>query len=172
MPAVVVGAGPMGTLAMWALQAKGARVAVCETATERRQAAAELGADATLGPDEDLVEHLGERPRAAVVTAPGQRASAWMLERMDPGGRVHAFAGTPGGNLIDANIVHYGHLALVGSTGSSMGDYREAHALVTSGRVPLARLPRLVMGLEEAVATLRAPDTTPDRRPVIDMGRP
>ena len=170
--ALVVGAGPMGLLAMWALQARGARVAICETSAERRLSAAELGADAVVGPDDDLAAGLGAAPLAAVVTAPGSAALTWALERMEPGGRVHAFAGTPGGNVIDANLVHYRHLALVGSTGSGMRDYREACTLVREGRVPLERLPRRAISLEEAVATLRTPDTTPDRRPVIDMGRP
>jgi threonine dehydrogenase-like Zn-dependent dehydrogenase len=171
MPALVVGAGPMGVLAMWALQAQGARVAVCETSPGRRHLAAELGAAVSLGVEEDLGAVLGAAPLAAVVTAPGSAPLTWALERMEPGGRVHAFAGTPGGNAIDANVVHYRHLALVGSTGSSMRDYREAYELVRAGRLPLERLPRDIISLEEAVETLRAPDAAPDRRPVIDMGR-
>jgi L-iditol 2-dehydrogenase len=171
MPALVVGAGPMGILAMWALQARGARVALSETSPQRLQAGAELGADVTLHPDDDLAARLGASPLAAVVTAPGSLPLTWALERMEPGGRVHVFAGTVGGNAIDANIVHYRHLALVGSTGSSMRDYREAHALVASGQVPLERLPRHVIGLDEAAAMLRTPDEAPDRRPVIDIGR-
>jgi L-iditol 2-dehydrogenase len=170
-PAAVVGAGPMGILAMWALQARGARVAVCETSAQRRAEAAVLGAEAVLGPDDDLAERLGGAPQAAVVTAPGSSALTWALERAEPGARIHAFAGTPGGNAIDANVVHYRHLALIGSTGSGMRDYREAHELVVSGRVPLERLPRRAISLAEAAATLAAPDATPDRRPVIDMGR-
>jgi len=170
-PAVVVGAGPMGLLAMWALQARGAVVAVCETSPQRRSVATELGAQAVLAPDDDVMESLEASPSSAVVTAPGPAALGWALARMEPGGTVHAFAGTVGGNPIDANVVHYRHIALVGSTGSSMRDYVEAHALVRDGRVPLERLPRRVISLDDAVDTLRAPDATPDRRPVIELGR-
>jgi L-iditol 2-dehydrogenase len=170
-PAVVIGAGPMGLLAMWALQARGARVAVCATSPDRRRIAEELGADVVVSTDDDLAAGLGAAPLAGIVTAPGSTALTWALERMEPGGRVHAFAGTPGGNPIDANIVHYGHLAIVGSTGSGMRDYREARTLVLEGRVPLERLPRRAISLAEAVASLRAPGTRPERRPVIDMGR-
>ena len=170
-PALVVGAGPMGILAMWALQADGARVAVSQRSESRRRAAAQLGADVVLDPEEDLATVLGASPVAAIVTAPGPQALSWALERMEPGGKVHAFAGSPGGNEIDANVIHYRHLTLVGSTGSTMRDYRDAYSLVSEGKVPLAQLPRSVVTLETAVTSLREPDASPDRRSVIGMGR-
>lgn len=169
--ALVVGAGPMGILGMWSLQSEGARVAVCETSGSRRQAATELGADAVLDPDEDLVAVLGAAPSYAIVTAPGPQALGWALDRMEPGGTVHVFAGSPGVNAVDANIVHYRHLALVGSTGSTMRDYRRALSLVRAGTLPLSRLPRSVVTLEEAAAALREPDVTSDTRSIIEMGR-
>jgi L-iditol 2-dehydrogenase len=170
-PALVVGAGPMGILAMWALQAEGARVAICETSDARRSAAEDLGADGVLDPDGDPAIVLGETPLAAIVAAPGPKPLAWALERVEAGGRVHAFAGTPGGNMIDANVIHYRHLSLLGSTGSTMRDYRRAYHLVLAGKVPLDRLPRTVMSLDEVAASLRDPDAVPDMRSVIDMGR-
>jgi len=170
-PALVVGAGPMGILAMWALQARGAQVAVCETSESRRRTVADLGAQAVLGPDDDLGDAFGASPLAAIVTAPGPAPLTWALERMDAGGAVHAFAGTPGGNPIDANLVHYRQLRMVGSTGSSRRDYRAAHELVSSGRVPLDRLPRRIVSLETAAQSLRTPDAAPDRRSVIGIGR-
>ena len=76
---------------------------------------------------------------AALVTAPGVEALSWAIDHVDVGGRVHAFAGTPGGAPVDANIVHYRHLRLVGSTGSTVEDYRRARDLARSGAVPLDR---------------------------------
>jgi len=157
MPALVMGAGPMGILALWALQSRGARVVVCETSEPRRLAAVELGADAALGPDADPVAVLGEGPLAAIVTAPGREPLRWALERMQVGGTVHAFAGSPSPSEVDANGIHYRHLTLVGSTGSTMRDYRQAYRLVIEGMVPLARLPRSFVSLQEAVASLRTP---------------
>ena len=81
------------------------------------------------------------------------------------------FAGSPGGSQIDANIVHYRHLTLVGSTGSTRRDYQAAYSLVREGKVPLARLPHQVISLEEAVTTLREPDAVPDRRSIIEIRR-
>ena len=101
-PALVVGAGSLGICGMWALRAMGARVAVMQRSAVRRRLAAELGADGVLGPEGDPAEVLGARPRVALVAAPGAEALAWALERVEVGGRVHAFAGTPGGAPVDA----------------------------------------------------------------------
>lgn len=158
--AVVVGAGSLGIAAMWALQAVGARVAVMQRSTTRRQLAAELGADAVLGPDDDLARALGAMPRLALVAAPGVEALTWALEHVGVGGRVHAFAGTPGGAAVDANLVHYRHLALVGSTGSTVEDYRRGLGLARSGRIRLDRMPVSTVALEEVPRILldREPD--------------
>ncbi|MFM7718743.1 MAG: hypothetical protein ACKO8G_04515, partial [Actinomycetota bacterium] len=62
---------------------------------------------------------------------------------------------TPGGAGVDANAIHYRHLALVGSTGSTIADYRRALDLARSGAVPLDRLPVRRVALEEMPAVLR-----------------
>lgn len=160
--ALVVGAGSLGLLAMWVLQALGARVGVAQRSPERREIARELGAQAALGLEDDAARALGDTPRVAFVAAPGAEALAWALERVAEGGRVHAFSGTPGGAPVDANVVHYRHLALVGSTGSTVEDYREALALVHSGRVPVGTLPRRTVGLSEVPGVLL--DPAPDPR--------
>ncbi len=160
-PALVVGAGSLGVLGMWALQALGARVAVMQRSPVRRRLAADLGADGVLGPEGDPADVLGARPRVALVTAPGAEPLTWALERVDVGGGVHAFSGTPGGAPIDANLVHYRHLRLVGSTGSTLEDYRRGIDLSRSGAVPLARLPTVTVGLHEAPRILVDPAPDP-----------
>jgi L-iditol 2-dehydrogenase len=152
--ALVVGAGSMGLLWLWALKAAGATVAVAQRSPERRRLAAGLGADATLAPDQDPAAELGEAPSVAVVAAPGAEPLAWALGKVAVGGRVHAFASTTGGAPVDANVVHYRHLTLLGSSGSALGDYRRARDLVASGQVPLDRLPRSAVPLERAPEAL------------------
>lgn len=159
--AVVVGAGSLGIAGMWALQALGARVAVMQRSSARRHLAAELGADAVLAPDQAAASALGAPPRLALVAAPGAEALSWALEHVDVGGRVHAFAGTPGGAPIDANLVHYRHLALIGSTGSGVADYRQGLDLARSGRVPLDRMPVEVVALEGVPRVLLDPAPDP-----------
>lgn len=163
--ALVVGAGTMGILAMWALQALGVRVAVVQRSEQRRRLAAELGADVVVAAGDDPATELGERPRVALVTAPQREALAYAMEVVEVGGRVHAFAGMPEGGEVDANLVHYRHLQLVGSTGSRLADYLKARQLAAEGRIPLGQLPVQRLPLEAAPeAVLRPPA---DRRKVI-----
>ena len=75
--------------------------------------------------------------------------------RRRPGARLREHAGRGAG---DANVVHYGHLTVIGSTGSTVGDYRRARDLAASGEVPLARLPRSTVPLEQAPAVLLGRD--------------
>lgn len=152
--AVVVGAGSMGVLCMWALKAAGAVVAVVQRSEPRRLMAGELGADAALGPGDHPERHLGGSPEVVVVTAPGVEALVWALKRVAPGGRVHAFASTPGGALVDANLVHYRHGALLGSTGSTVADYARARDLVATGELYLDPLPRTEVPLSGAPGAL------------------
>jgi L-iditol 2-dehydrogenase len=168
--AVVVGAGTLGIIGMWALQAAGARVGVVQRSQARRHLAAELGADAVFGPEDDIAAALGSRPGVALVTATGVEALSWAVEHADVGGRVHAFAGSPGGAPIDANLVHYRHLRLMGSTGSTIDDYRRARDLARSGSVPLERLPSRTVSLDEVPEILL--DAHPDPRMLRIVVRP
>jgi len=167
--ALVVGAGSMGLLWMWALQAAGATVAVAQRSAERRRLAASLGADVVLAPDQDPKAELGEAPSVAVVAAPGAEPLAWALAQVAVGGRVHAFASTTGGAPVDANVVHYRHLRLVGSTGSTLGDYRRARDLAASGQVPLDRLPRSTVPLERAPEALLGRDGHHALKVTVDL---
>jgi L-iditol 2-dehydrogenase len=168
--AIVVGAGTLGVIGMWALQAAGARVAVVQRSEARRHLAAELGADAVLEPEDDVAQALGSRPAVALVTAPGVEALSWAVEHVDVGGRVHAFAGSPGGAPIDANLIHYRHLRLMGSTGSTIDDYRHARDLARSGSIPLERLPSRTVSLDEVPERLL--DPRPDPRTLRIVVRP
>jgi L-iditol 2-dehydrogenase len=160
-PTLVIGAGSLGILGMWALQAAGARVGVMQRSEKRRRLAGELGADAVLGPDEEPERALGTSPIAILVTAPGAEPLRWALEHVRTGGRVHAFAGTPGGAMVDANIVHYRQVFLVGTTGSPLEAYRRSLALARSGAVPLGRMPRQAISLDDVPAVLLDPSPDP-----------
>ena len=92
------------------------------------------------------------------------------LESVDAGGRVHAFAGVPGGAPVDANLVHYRHLRLVGSTGSTLADYRRARDMAASGSIRLERLPSRAIALEEIPQILLDPH--PDPRTLRFVARP
>jgi L-iditol 2-dehydrogenase len=169
--AVVVGAGAMGILCLWALQSAGAIVAVAQRSEPRRTLAADLGADAVPGPDEHIADVLGARPRIAVVTAPGAESLLWALAEVEIGGIVHVFAGSPNGAHIDANAVHYRHLSLIGSTGSRLADYEHARDLVAAGRIDLSRLPTDVVPLDDAPGALLERPRKSVLKVVVDVGR-
>lgn len=169
-PALVVGAGVMGILNCWVLQAAGCVVAVSEPQPERRELATELGADVVLAPDEDPADGLGEPPQLGVVTAPNAAALQAALEHIGVGGAVHAFAGIPGGADVDVNAIHYRHLTLVGSTGSDPDDYERARNLVVSGRIDLTRLPVDELTLDEVPARLRGDRPTTRLKTLVDIG--
>jgi threonine dehydrogenase-like Zn-dependent dehydrogenase len=154
---------------MWALQQAGARVAVSQRSRKRRELAAELGADAVLAPDQSSADALGEPPRVAIVTAPGFEPLQWALDEVAVGGAVHAFAGTPGGAPIDANVVHYRHLKLVGSTGSALSDYQRAVELAATGRIRLDSLPRTTVALHEVPGILLGEREAPGLKVMVDV---
>jgi L-iditol 2-dehydrogenase len=168
--AAVVGAGAMGILTLWVLQAHGVRVVMCQRSPERRAVAQTLGADAVVGPNDDPAVALGAPVDAIIVTAPGAAALRWALEHVTIGGTVHSFAGTPGGAQIDANSVHYRHLTLLGGTGSTLADFHAAIDLVRAGRIALGRLPRSTITLDALPAALTDPPDGRYLRTVVDMG--
>jgi L-iditol 2-dehydrogenase len=169
--AVVVGAGSMGVLCMWALKAAGAMVAVVQRSEPRRRMAEELGADAALRPEDGPERYLGTSPEVAVVTAPGAEGLIWALERVAPGGRVHAFAGTPDGAPVDANLVHYRHVTLLGSTGSTVADYVRARDMVSTGELSLDALPRTAVSLSETPKALLCDQDPAVLRTVVSVSR-
>lgn len=169
--AVVIGGGAMGIFAMWALQARGLRVFVRQRSPQRRRQAQELGATGVIEASDDPIAIMGMPPDVVVVTAPGAESLAWALAHVAEGGRVHAFAGSPDGAPVDANIIHYRHLDLVGSTGSGLVDYRDALELVRSGVIDLARLPRTEIDLEGLPAAVATPGVDAALRTVVRLRR-
>lgn len=165
----VVGAGAMGILCLWTLQSLGLRVAVVQRSESRRRLAAELGADLTLSPDDNLESTAGGKPEVVLVTAPGADALTWALERVAIGGTVHAFAGTPGGAQVDVNTVHYRQLRLVGSSGSGLSDYHRALAWQRDGRLDLARLPTRTIELDAVPEALTGTERPDHLRTFVDL---
>lgn len=168
--ALVIGGGAMGILAAWVLATRTLRVALLQRSEPRRQIAVDLGIDPVVSDPGDVEDALGGSPDLALVTAPGAEPLRQALELVSPGGTVHAFAGTPGGASIDANLVHYRHLTLIGSTGSRLGDYQAAHDLVASGAVPLDRMPHRTVTLEEVPEVLTTSEAPTVLKTIVTIG--
>lgn len=169
-PALVVGGGVMGILNAWVLQASGCAVVLVEPDPRRRETALALGLPAAVDPDAMSLDVLGAVPEVAVVTVPDASALESALGQVDVGGAVHAFASVPGGASVDANLVHGRHVRLVGTTGSDVDDYQRARRLVSSGQVPLHRLPSAQVPLDEVPTRLRGGGSPDILKTVVDVG--
>jgi L-iditol 2-dehydrogenase len=75
----------------------------------------------------------------------------------------------PGGAPVDANVIHYRHLTLVGSTGSALSDYRRAVQLVAAGRIPLDRLPTTTVALEDVPKLLAGDGSGRALKVIVDV---
>ena len=148
---VVIGSGPIGCLQVRLARARGARrVFLADINVERLKLAADrVDPDAT-------IESGSEDPVAAVRTLTGGRgadviivaagsggAQEQALHMAAPRGRISLFGGLPKDApliTVDANIVHYTELTIVGPAGSTPAHNQQALEMIGSGAVPVADL--------------------------------
>jgi 2-desacetyl-2-hydroxyethyl bacteriochlorophyllide A dehydrogenase len=165
---VVIGAGPMGLLNALVLQARGARVIVCELDAARREKARALGIHDVIDPGqaEQAVHDLTDgRGADGVVAAVGSvRVDELAFNLVAKAGRVVLFASAhPSPPLnVDHNLIHKNEVDILGVEGKSVEDFRIAVKLLGSrlidvrplidARVPLSKL-------EEAFERAIQPDT-------------
>jgi len=163
---VVIGAGPIGCLHVRLARARGAaRVLLLDLNAERLAVSSALvvpdlaialdGVD----PVAAVLEATGGRGADVVITAAASGAAQEQgLRMLARGGRISLFGGLPKDAptiTVDANLVHYRELRILGVNGSSPAHNRRALELIASGAVPVAdlvthRLPleRLLDGLD------------------------
>jgi len=171
---VVVGSGPIGCLHVRLARARGAsRVFLVELNRERLDRAAALvepdaaicaaGAD----PVDEIAKLTDGRGADVVVTAAASGAAQEQAVRMAARqGRISFFGGLPKDAPIialDANLVHYRELTIVGANGSSPADNAEALGLIAAGTVPVADLVTHRLPLD---AALTAFDLVADGRAI------
>ncbi|MEU5942803.1 zinc-dependent dehydrogenase [Micromonospora sp. NPDC047548] len=148
---VIIGSGPIGCLHVRLARARGAaRVTLVELNPERlAQAAALVAPDATIcARDTDPVDAVRKltdgRGADVVVTAAASGAAQEQAVQMAARqGRISLFGGLPKDNptiRLDANLVHYRELTVVGANGSSPAHNAEALRLIASGAVSVADL--------------------------------
>ena len=107
----------------------------------------------------------------AIVTAPGAEALTWAMEMgrgaRRRGPRLRRYPRRRGHRC---HPVHYRHLALVGSSGSSLADYRRALDPAAAGLVDLGRLPADWVELAGALAALLATGPGRPLKTLVDIG--
>lgn len=121
---VVLGAGPIGCLHASVARARGARAIVSEPSSARRRLAERFLPEAILDPSqEDVVARVRQLTKglgADVVICANPQAIAprQAVEMVRKGGRVVLFGGLPPSDpmiSLDANLIHYGEIEVVGS---------------------------------------------------------
>lgn len=160
---VVMGAGPIGCLHVRLARARGAsRVFLVDVNADRLAMAAELvRPDAVIDSDAvgQVLKLTGGRGADVVITAAASGAAQEQAVRMAARqGRVSFFGGLPKDDpviALDANLVHYRELTIVGANGSSPAHNAEALRLVAEGAVVVSDLithrlplPRVLDGID------------------------
>jgi L-iditol 2-dehydrogenase len=167
---VVIGTGPIGCLHARLARARGAAsVTIVERSAERMALAVErVRPDgAVLATEQDPVSAVreltdGRGADVVLVAAASGKAQEQALEMLAPRGRVSLFAGLPKDApliTLDANLVHYRELTVVGAAGSTPKHNSAALALIAGGEVPVLDLITHRMPLErvhEAIAGVRS----------------
>ncbi|MDM4763096.1 zinc-dependent dehydrogenase [Galbitalea sp. SE-J8] len=148
---VVVGSGPIGCLHVRLARARGAaRVILVDlNAARLARAAALVHPDAVIAAEHDdpvdaVLAATGGRGADVVITAAASGAAQEQgLRMLAPRGRLSLFGGLPKDRPtidVDANLVHYRELSIVGVNGSSPEHNKRALDLIASGLVPVADL--------------------------------
>ena len=148
---VVIGSGPIGCLHVRLARARGAaRVILIDLNSDRlAEAAALVNPDLTIvssetDPVEAVLGATAGRGADVVITAAASGAAQEQgLRMLARQGRLSLFGGLPKDAptiTVDANLVHYRELSIVGVNGSSPEHNKRALNLIASGAVPVADL--------------------------------
>lgn len=146
---VILGAGPIGLLHLQLARLAGATtVVVSDPAESRRAVASELGATTTVDPTggdlpavvDDLTAGRGADVAVVCIGRPELVNDALRLVRVR--GRVSLFAGLAGKGWaeIEANVIHYREITVVGASNSARAHYERAVDLIGRGLIDTARM--------------------------------
>ena len=148
---VIVGSGPIGCLHVRLARSRGAaRVILIDINAQRlAQAAALVQPDLTIDSsttdpvDAVLVATNGRGADVVITAAASGAAQEQGLRMLARRGRLSLFGGLAKDApfiTIDANLVHYRELTIVGVNGSSPAHNKQALNLIATGAVPVADL--------------------------------
>jgi L-iditol 2-dehydrogenase len=160
---VILGSGPLGLLLARCAVLEGARVLVIGRRANRLQAAAAMGAEATLdtgsgaNPAEWVREQTGGYGADRVIEAVGT-PEAWVdtVSFVRRGGVVNLFGGCASGTAVtlDTGRVHYDALTLIGTFHHTPATIRRALQLLEEDRIPAEAIIQERITLDELPARL------------------
>jgi L-iditol 2-dehydrogenase len=165
---LILGAGPIGLFHLQLARASGADgIVVSDPHPGRRATAERFGATVAVAPEdvagavEEVTHGAGVDAAFVCVGIPALVNQA--VERTRPGGRVNVFAGLKDGWAeVDANRIHYKEIVLTGTSNSRRSNYRDALALIQTGKIDTASMITHRFALSdvvEAIETVTGGDT-------------
>jgi L-iditol 2-dehydrogenase len=156
---VVVGAGPLGILILYAARECGAaRLILAAREGRRFEQAKQFACDRLVNSTkEDLAaavreETGGRGADVAIVAAPSAEAQEQALDLVRKKGRVCLFASLPAGKSmlsLDSRKIHYGELTVVGASDSTPRQVEKAVELLCSGDIPMAKIADPILPMSE-----------------------
>jgi L-iditol 2-dehydrogenase len=154
----ILGAGPIGCLHALLARTRGAsQVFLVDLREERLKMAAGFGADALIDASREDVkarvmeETGGNGASVVIVAAPSGPAQEQALTLAAKHGRISFFGGLPKTSptvSLNANLIHYRELFVMGAYGSMPRHNRLAVELLASGRIQTGGLIGLAVPLE------------------------
>lgn len=178
---VIIGAGPIGCLHAQLARIRGAvNIVIADLNSARLEQAAQFGATLTVNNGEEdltaIVKDLtgGLGADVAVAAVPTASVHQGSLELLRKGGRLSYFGGVPKDNpwsRVDANLIHYNRLQIIGAYSYSMADFQSSFNLVVANKVDRKalithriKLSELTKGLDyiasgEAIKVVMTPDS-------------
>jgi len=163
---LIIGAGPIGIMhTLLANRMGAAKVIVSEISDDRLAEIKKFGADVTVNPErEDLKtavmeETDGRGVDVAIVACPVAAVHNTALECLATLGRMNFFGGLPKDapmTTINANIVHYNYIKVVGTSRQSIRQYLKTLSLIEAGKIDLGPLVTRSYALGDAIEAFGA----------------
>ena len=156
---VVLGAGPLGIMNLFAAREYGAaKLILAQREGKRLEQARGFACDLLVNTTrENLLEIVrgetgGVGADCVIVAAPDAGVQEQALGLVRKRGRVCLFASLPVGTsmlAIDSRTIHYGELSLIGASDSTPRQVRKAVSLLARPDFPAARLANPILRLEQ-----------------------
>ncbi|MGL4607074.1 MAG: zinc-dependent dehydrogenase [Eubacteriaceae bacterium] len=147
---LIIGAGPIGAChAMINKLAGATKVIVADISDTRLQEIKKFGADVTVNSskinlhDFVLKETKGFGANVVITACSVPELQSLALEIASSHGRVNFFGGIPKNKemvSLNTNLIHYKELIVLGTTGSSLSDFKKSLDIAASGKINLKDL--------------------------------
>ncbi|HEA67682.1 MAG TPA: Zn-dependent alcohol dehydrogenase [Desulfobacterales bacterium] len=147
---LIVGAGPIGIMhSLLANKMGAAKVIVSEISEQRLEDVKSFGVDITVNSAKETLKEIvldetdGKGVDVAVIACPVPSAHNQALECLAPLGRMNFFGGLPQKSsmtTIDANLIHYNYLRIVGTSRQSIEQYTKTLRLIEAKKIDLSGL--------------------------------